>query len=75
MSIYHPDYLLLSHLSTSSHPHRNQDLSFEDLLTSNILQNMVPVSRSGTAAMRESIVMGRKKTGDKSLVRSVDSDS
>ena len=31
MSIYHPDYLPLCRFSISSHPHLNQDLSFEDL--------------------------------------------
>ena len=35
LSIYHPDYFPLSRFSTSSHPRRSQNLSFEDLMTSN----------------------------------------
>ena len=35
LSMYHPDYLLLSRFSTSSHPHRSQDLLVEDFMTSN----------------------------------------
>ena len=35
MSIYHSDYLPFSYLSTSSHPHSSQNLSFEDLMTLN----------------------------------------
>ena len=51
LPIYHPDYLPLSCFFTSSYPHRNQDLLVEDLMTSNITQNMAHVSRSNAAGM------------------------
>ena len=57
---FHPDYLPLSRFSTS-HPHRSQDHLVENLITSNIPQNMAPVSRSGAAVMEESTVMDGRK--------------